>query len=103
MYQHGGTALNCNIKAVPARRNIPQQQNCVGNWDNGTLIQYDTESAKPEEYHLVNSIFELIDKTKLITVILRLYFKVIVKPNVLQTKVLFIYEGEHDIIVARRS
>ena len=30
-----------------------------------------------EEYHLVNSIFELIDKTKLITVIFRLYFKVI--------------------------
>ena len=35
---------------------------------------------KQSGIELVNSIFELTDKTKLITVIFRLYFKVIVKP-----------------------
>ena len=34
-----------------------------------------------DEYHLVNSIFELSDKTKQIAVIFRFYFKVIIKPD----------------------
>ena len=47
------------------------------------------EEIYSDEYHLVNSRFKPSDKTKQITVLFRLYFKAIVKPNALQTKLLF--------------
>ena len=48
-----------------------------------TIISWQLKEVDQEtysqEYYLVNLIFELLDKMKQITVIFRLYFKVIVK------------------------